>query len=207
MAAVTGPLHSDTASGTFAKSLTFSTWKGRPYVRECVTPSNPKAAKQTGVRSMMGFLAGQWKSIGASPQASWASLATARLISNFNAFVSVALAGWQNLIMPQQTNGAARTSTPLTVTTQTLTGGAGQITVTVTPSAATAIWGIAIFRGVTGFVPNWTNCVAVLPANGASAVTWVDTPIKAGTYFYRTMVFNTDGIQGTIHAEASAAAT
>jgi len=54
MAKVTGPLHSDTASGTVAGATVFSRWKGRPYVRQLVTPHNPKSDDQAEARLYMG---------------------------------------------------------------------------------------------------------------------------------------------------------
>lgn len=208
MARVTGPLMSVDASGTYAKSIVFSKWKGRNYVRELVTPTNPKSAKQLGVRSMMHFLAKAWAAIKIAHGASWATIATARAISTFNAYVSENLVSWQGFTPPTQTYPAAATAAAISVTTQTLTGGAGQITVQVTPSSATAIWGIAIFRDTAEITaPSWANCIAVIAANGANAVTHVDTPLVAGTYHYRTAVFTSDGVLGTVHADASTAAT
>lgn len=57
MAKVNGPFMSLDASGTFANTLTASKWKGRPYMRLRVTPSNPKTAGQLAVRSILGTLA------------------------------------------------------------------------------------------------------------------------------------------------------
>jgi len=207
MARVTGPLHSDDASGTLNGSMTFSKWKGRSYVRTTITPHNPQTAKQVGVRAMMRFLAQAWKSIAPTPQASWAALGTSRMISAFNAFVGVALTNWQTLLAPQQTYNATRATTPLTVTTQTAAGSAGAVTLTITPSGATAIWGVAIFRGTTGFTPSFANCIAVLPTSTANPLTYVDSPLDAATYYYRSAVFNTDGILGTIHAETTGTAS
>lgn len=42
MAKTNGPLFSLDASGKFGGALVFSKWKGRPTVRQLVTPSNPK---------------------------------------------------------------------------------------------------------------------------------------------------------------------
>lgn len=63
MARVTGPLMSLSASGSVAKTLTFSIWKGRPYVRELVTPSNPQTANQAAVRSILGAIAKSAKAV------------------------------------------------------------------------------------------------------------------------------------------------
>ena len=60
MAKVTGPLMSMDASGKFAGALVFSKWKGRPTVRQLVTPANPQNAAQTDQRNMVRVMgAGQ----------------------------------------------------------------------------------------------------------------------------------------------------
>lgn len=63
MAKVNGPFMSLDASGTFANTLTASKWKGRPYMRLRVTPSNPKTAGQLAVRSILGTLAKASKAV------------------------------------------------------------------------------------------------------------------------------------------------
>lgn len=57
MAKVSGPLMSMDASGKFANTLVFSKWKGRPVVRQLVTPSNPQSASQQTARNAMRVLA------------------------------------------------------------------------------------------------------------------------------------------------------
>lgn len=54
MAKVTGPLHSDGASGQFAKALVFATNKGRNIVRKYVIPVNPMVEAQGDQRIMLG---------------------------------------------------------------------------------------------------------------------------------------------------------
>jgi len=57
MAKVTGPFMSIDASGTFANILTASKWKGRPYMRQRVDPSNPSSAGQISTRKILGGIA------------------------------------------------------------------------------------------------------------------------------------------------------
>lgn len=57
MAKVTGPLMSLDASGTVAKTATFSKWKGRNYVRQRVIPHNPQSPNQQLTRGFLGVLA------------------------------------------------------------------------------------------------------------------------------------------------------
>lgn len=54
MAKVTGPLMSQDASGAYAGTLVFSKWKGRNYVRQLVTPSNPQTTGQQNTRAALG---------------------------------------------------------------------------------------------------------------------------------------------------------
>jgi hypothetical protein len=208
MALVTGPLHSDDASGTFAKALVFSHWKGRNYVRERVTPTNPKSAKQTGVRALLGFIAQLWTSISTPNKATWDELAAQKSISAFNAYASENLARWQNFFPPTRAYPAAEAASAITMTTMALTGGIGHVTIVLTPSSATAIESLFIFRDTAEITaPSWQNCIAVIPADGVTPQTWVDTPLAAGTYHYRSAVGTTDGVLGTVKADATAVAT
>lgn len=208
MAKLTGPLMSIAASGTFGKTIVYSIWKGRAYARERVVPSNPKSAKQLGVRAMMSFLSQAWTNLVAGEKDDYDEGALSKSISPFNEFLSQNMSAWQNSVTPSKNWPAEAASTPLTVTTQTLTGGVGMCTVQITPSGATAIWGLLIFRSTAEITaPSWANCIAAMNANGANAVTYVDTPLAAGTYHYRTAVFNDDGILGTVKADATAVVT
>lgn len=56
MVKVTGPQFSITALGKFGKVLVYSVWKGIPYVRMLVTPTNPQSGDQGDRRVMLGGL-------------------------------------------------------------------------------------------------------------------------------------------------------
>lgn len=47
-------MHSDGASGQFAKALVFAGWKGVSYVRKYVIPANPQSEGQGDQRIIMG---------------------------------------------------------------------------------------------------------------------------------------------------------
>lgn len=53
MAKVSGPLMSMEASGAFGGALVFGKWKGRPTVRQLVTPANPQSADQQTARNIV----------------------------------------------------------------------------------------------------------------------------------------------------------
>jgi hypothetical protein len=208
MALVTGPLMSVAASGKYAGSIVFTTWKGRPVARQFVKPSNPKTAMQTGLRAMMGFLSAAWASLAALSQASYDSFASAANISSFNAFCGKNQNLWTQSETPTQLWPAAKSSSGITITTQTLTGGNGQVTLSITPSGSTSLWGFVIYRDTAEITtPTWANAVAVIEADGSNAVTYVDSGLDAGTYHYRVGAFNVDGTKGTVHADGTATAT
>lgn len=54
---LTGPAMSLGASGSMAKTLVFSIWKGQPYGRLRVIPVNRKTTAQKAVRSILGTIA------------------------------------------------------------------------------------------------------------------------------------------------------
>jgi hypothetical protein len=208
MARVEGPLFSLEASGTVADTITYSHWKGRNYARTRVIPKNPRSAKQVGVRTLFAFCAAAWKSIATITQATWDDLAKSLEITPFDAYMRANLKRWQNFQGPSEENPAADASTPLTITTLTTTGGVGQVNISITPSGATNIWGLLILRDDAAItVPDWTQAIKILPANGANAVTFVDTPLAPGTYHYRAAAINIDGVIGTVKADQTAVVT
>lgn len=56
MATVSAPLFSLDASGSVGKTIVYSRWHGRAYVRRLVTPLNPQTADQVAVRNAMRVL-------------------------------------------------------------------------------------------------------------------------------------------------------
>ena len=188
--------------------MVFASWKGRPYVRELVTPSNPKSGPQTGIRAMLKFLSQQWAGLSTANKATWQARADQTTISTFNAYVAYNMERWRRFLGPSKTDPATEASTALTVSAITATGAIRQATVNITPSGGTNIWGFAIFRSPTGsFTGVFSNCIAVAQANGASAIDYVDTPLSPGTYYYSAKVINVDGKFGAESTEASATVT
>ena len=208
MARVQGPLHSDSASGTFAGSLVFSTWKGRKVCRERVDPTNPKTALQIGVRAMMGWLAKAWADIlDANDRASWDATAEALQISPFNAFMANAMNRWDDSDTFFAKEGDTPASCSITITGLTTTGSAGCVDISITPSGAGAA-GFIVYRDDAEITtPSRATVVKVLNADGANAVTFTDSDLAAGTYHYRAAAFNDTGGTGTVKADQTAVVT
>jgi len=210
MALVTGPLHSDDASGRFAGSVVFSGWKGRNYCRQLVTPENPKSAKQTGVRVMMKWLAQIWASISAPDQATWDDLAASREISAFNAMVGENLDRWQYNAGPTHTYPANETkgdldpdSTLIDGVILATTGHEGYADGGATPDSFDAVCaiGVVLFRGSAAPTPlSWAKAIQIIPVTPGDAWTFTDSPLDAGTYHYKIAYFGDDGCISTLSA-------
>jgi len=208
MVRVTAPALSLDASGTIGKTVTYAKWKGRNYARQRVIPTNPKSASQSGLRAMFKFLSQQWDGMADADKEDYDAEAESRQLSAFNVFMSKNMDRWQLNDGPSQASPPPEAATPLTITTMTLTGGDGHVQVDLTPSAATDIWGFIICRSTADITaPSWTNAVAVIAADGANKVEYVDSPLDAGTYHYRAAAFCDDGIVGTYIADDTEAAT
>lgn len=207
MAKLVGPLFSLEASGAVGGALVYATWKGRPYARKYTKPLNPKAAKQLGVRAMLGFLARHWSSVSTADKATWTDLAETGNFSNFNAFTKENMNRWVVNEGPTEAYPAAETVSGTTVASFTTTGSEGYVDISGTITTATDMIGVVIYRDDAAITsPSWANTVAVLEPSGTD-FSMVDTPLDAGTYHYRAAVLTNDGTIGTAIADQTASVT
>ena len=90
MTRVSGPLFSITASGTIGDVLTYSNWKGLPYVRSRVIPANPKTAPQVSIRNTLTAGVSTYRDDAQVPGASkssWDYYASGTGMSGFNRYI------------------------------------------------------------------------------------------------------------------------
>ena len=208
MAVVKGPAMSLDASGSIGGAITFSKWKGRNYVRQLVTPANPKSGGQTGFRASMRFLSQIWAGLTAGNKATWETRAADMIVSEFNAFTSYNQKRWRNFLTPSKEDPAAEISAPATAAVGGAVAGVRQATITLTDSGTPPDWGYVLFRSlVTGFTPAISNAIRIVPWDVAGATVIIDTPMEPGTYYYRSRGFNDDGIAGALDIEFSVVIT
>lgn len=161
MARLTAPLFSLTASGTIANALTFSTWKGVPYVRTRVIPANPKSAAQQEVRGIFSTLSEMWKRMPAGARVPFDYAARGRPFTARNKHIGVNVAVLQgesdldNLVMSVATGGAVP---PATITPADETGQVLSIACTA-PTIPV------------GYTLEWMNMAAVLDGDPSPVIT------------------------------------
>jgi hypothetical protein len=198
------------ASGSIAGTIVYSKWKGRNYVRQLVTPANPKSPLQVSTRAMMKFLSQQWTpELDTTQKASWDDDAAALAVSPFNAFIQTNLQRWTQFTPPSKTTPVTATGTVGTFTTlPDVTGGVRQATVNWDVNALNDAWGLLIFRDpVTLFTPARDNLVGVALLKTLTADTFIDTPLEAGTYFWNFRSFTDDGVMSAALGEQTAVVT
>jgi len=85
VAKVTAPLLSFGASGQIAQTQVYSKWKGRPYVRRQVIPSNPQTAEQTLTRNAFTWLQNVYKLAPSLFTDPWEAYAQGKVMTGRNA--------------------------------------------------------------------------------------------------------------------------
>ncbi len=87
MARVKGPLFSLEASGSVKKTIVYSKWKGRQYVRQHTIPQNPQSTNQVNVRTAFTLLVAKWQGEAAPYQTEWNDFAKQFQKSGFNEYI------------------------------------------------------------------------------------------------------------------------
>lgn len=142
MAKPTGGLMAFDARGQLGKTIVYSSWRGRNYVRRYVVPANPKTTAQTGTRTIFQWLQESWKRAPSGVQESWTAAAKGKPYTNrnwFTKFGAFALISAGNLTTWDYSSAAGGGLAPAAATA---TGGANQLTIAVTAPALPDGWTI-----------------------------------------------------------------
>lgn len=189
-----GPAMSLDASGTIGGILTFSKWKGRPYVRTRTIPANPKSAAQLAVRACLKFLSQNWVNVAGLDQATWDLGADSNKISPFNQFTKINLRNWRDFLAPGQKATLLRTDAPAVISGTVATDEGRYAQSVVTLAAAPFSWGVCVFMSdQTGFTPAWNNLRLMQAAVGGAATTISIGPLASGIYYLRYATFSKQG--------------
>lgn len=185
MAKPTAPLLSFGASGTLADTMVYSKWKGRPYVRRHVIPSNPKSTAQTLTRDIFRNLNSIWKTAGALSVAPWDRFAEGQVLTGRNAFVGqnvAALRGDSDLadmiLSPGAKGGLPQANT-------VFTPGSAQVTVDVTAPTPPSGWSIqaAVAAAIVNGAPESLTNFAITEAEDVTAPYSIVLSLAASTQY------------------------
>lgn len=170
MAKTTAPLLSFGASGSLAKTMVFSTWKGRPYARRHVIPANPQTVAQQLTRNTFKTGNAMWKIAPALFQAPWDRFATGQVLTGRNAMVSRFVStnrGETDLLSMVFSPGAKGGLAPLTLV---ITPGSQQLSCVITAPTPPSGWTLTscIAAAVRDGVPDTTVLYEITAAEDVS---------------------------------------
>lgn len=199
------------ASGSLGGAVVFSKWKGRPYVRQLVTPSNPQSASQMATRAMMAFLTSAWRFISAPDQATWLEGGDGKKISAFNHYVSVNMKRWTQFQAPGQSDPPEGTGTPAAEETMAAVGGVRQATINVTDWTPEDTWGYIIYAKLggapTGIKTETDQILNTDVIETVDGFTTIVTELEPGTWYFLGQPFTKDGKLGEATASANCIVT
>jgi len=142
MAKVNAPLLSFSASGTIAGTQTYSRWKGRPYVRQRVTPANPNTAGQQLTRNTFTWINNVWKNAPALLSDVWDLYATGQVLTGRNAFVGQNVRALRSMTDLAAMIGSPGAKGGIIPASMTATGGALSIAVDLVAPTLPVGWSI-----------------------------------------------------------------
>src|ERR1044072_9344326 len=87
MAKLSGPLLSFGARGQLGKTMVMAKWRGVPYARQHVIPTNPNTTAQQVVRKTFALLREAWKTAPAEILDTWNAFAQGRPFLGVNKWV------------------------------------------------------------------------------------------------------------------------
>lgn len=189
MAKTTNPLTSIEASGSIESLLTFSSSKGRSYVKKFAVPANPNSSNQVRSRvafSMASRMARDWPT---AVETAFGTQAQNEKTTARSIFVREATKGFAGGVSMTPTGIIVRATQP----SSTVTGSA-----TVNPGSIT--WSWAVSSG--GPLYGWLVVVSKISADTTSvknavhaaglATTWTQTGLEPGaTYYMRAFFMST----------------
>lgn len=144
MAKLTGPLLSLGARGQIGKTLVTSKWKGIPYARQYVIPSNPQTTAQSGVRDVFTTLNGLWLTSPTLFRDPWTTNAVGQKYTNRNKLLAENIAILQPAVDMQDFIGSpgARGGPPLESVAAVAGAGAAELDVSAVAPTIPTDWSL-----------------------------------------------------------------
>lgn len=208
MARVHGPMLSFSASGPFARLLSFGATLARPYARRTIGHKDPKTPAQVATRAMFQFLSNQWPLLSPANQLSWGWLAGDAQIARSNAYRGLNLSRWHRFLPPSKTCPPTETGVQPNAILEAAYGGPSYIKLSFYVYATNDVWGALVFRSLpTVFTPSRDKTIAVIPITHRFYTYYTDHGLSPGKYNYSAMFFTTSGSLGPQEATVGAWAT
>ena len=195
MVKLKGPGLSAAASGSLGNVLTFSSSKGRAYVKHHPTPAQPRSGNQVSMRTMMQFLSQQWANLTTVNQATWLNAYPDPSLSLYNSFIKYNLEHWRSLKAPSQWYPPPRHGTVGANINLNATGNTRHVKIQAQSEPIIfELWGFLLFHSTSSTpAADFDKLIHIIYITNTSWHTWTHTPLDPGTHYYRITGFSTSG--------------
>jgi len=196
MVKLKGQLLSLDAAGSLGKTMTYSNWKGRAYMKKFTNPVQPNTQAQVGIKEMMSFLAKEWSALSSAAKNSWNELANDSSVSQFDAYVSENLKRYAIRLTPTQAWPADQLIAPTAAIVAPPTAYERYVELQVATFGPSNPWGIVIYADqVSGFFAGPHNVIKVVqPITPLATLTLRWEPATKGNWYLRWAPFSVDGV-------------
>jgi len=200
-----GPIFSTDASGSIAKTLTSSNWKGRSYLKKISSPTNNQQPSQLGIRTGMAFLSSQWKTLSAPEQASWNAPATETNITPIAAYNQNNLLRLTTGLALTKEYPAAQTAYANNFNFLFATKVGRHVFLSIIDFAPGNGWTGFLYRSLSnGFTAAPSNLIKCYLLDDPGGFYYLqDTPPASGTWYYRSRGSSPDGTIGPLSNQNS----
>lgn len=193
------------ATGSIGGIMTFSSWKGRPFVRRLVIPANPDTGPQRAVRAFFSWGSKEWAQLTALQKATWVAPAAPTNVLPFNAFMKQGQNNAKQDLGFQIEYPNVAVAAPLVPTLPSATGGVGQATIVWTDPVGAQHFGVIVYADSTGaVVPSPQNIIGVADIGEQQIIIPRLTP---GTWHFALKSFATDADLSAATADFTAVVT
>ena len=185
MVKLTGPAASIGAAGSLAGVLTFSSSKGKRYLKRKSKPTQPRTKPQVSIRAAMAFLSPEWKRPIQTIRDSWIPSAAATQISPFNAYISANCLRHRNMQGLHLAYPASELGDIASPVSFTVSGHVRRVHFTFNVTTLNQNWGLYIhWVSNTGVEPTWADTIQIIPTWATGWYQWDWKPVPAGTYWF-----------------------
>lgn len=195
MVKLKGPGFGLAASGSLGKAITYSTSKGRAYVKKKPTPKQPRSGPQVSMRAMMTFLSKQWNNLTDNQRATWLNSYPEPHLNEYNSFLKYNLARWRRRTGPTKQFPATGASPIGVVPIIIPTGGVRHVELDMQISGPVFdSWIFLIFHSTIGYqAPVVERLILIQRADDTDHYFWTHSPLTAGTHYYRAYYGTDEG--------------
>ena len=194
MTKVTGPMHSDDASGLYGGTKTgviFSGWRGVRYTREYAVPAQPRTVAQLRNRAIVRCLNALWTGFTELEKGYWTTYGAIYDLPGYQAFCKYNLLQAQQGWMPQPTVSLEHLGTPDAPTNLAAAVVDSNLVTTWTDDTLAFTTGVHLGTG-SGFTPSLANLAYATPATDGED-RQATIVVAAGTYYVRARSGDSDG--------------